>query len=282
MDIIENYNHEKILHRNHIPALIAVLNKEELKEAFPAQAFIPLHWHRSVEITLIENGECILQVGNNRMVIKDDFTCVNSGVLHSIVGKHIQDDVHVIIVVLSYDFIRMYCPDIENIIFDLTLKENHSDLKELYYRLENLYLNQDQYTYLKINACLLEILHLLLSQYQRPKFQNYKKNFEQTKEILSYIHEHYQEDLTLESTAKYFHMSKEHFSRQFHHCVGKTYLNYLMSYRLYHAYNDVVNSDKTIQDIARIHGFLNTKSFIRVFTKEYKQTPLQYRKNRTE
>ena len=104
------------------------------------------------------------------------------------------------------------------------------------------------------------------------------KNQEQIKEILTYLHEHYQEPLSLSDMADSFYMSKEHFSRQFHHYIGKTFRDYLSSYRLFKAYDDIINSDMTVQDIARLHGFLNVKSFIKIFRDTYHQTPLQYRK----
>lgn len=275
----KDWNHEQILSKNHIPALIAILDKEEIDKVMPMQKFIPLHWHRSIEISLIENAEAILQIGTKKTIVKNDFTCINSSVLHSISGHSLNNQTHCIILVLSYDFIKTYYPDIDHVTFDLSLKQDHSDLKALFYRLKTLYLNQDEYTYLQINACLLDILHLMLSQYQKPKVQSDKDKFILIKDVLSYLHQHYQEDLTLEDMAKHFHMSKEHFSRQFHQYVRETYIHYLKAYRLYQAYDDVVHSHKTIQDIARIHGFLNVKSFINAFTREYHQTPLQYRKN---
>ena len=81
------------------------------------------------------------------------------------------------------------------------------------------------------------------------------KNHEQMKEILTYLHEHYQEPLSLNDMAASFYMSKEHFSRQFHLYVGKTFRDYLASYRLYKAYEDIINTDMTVQDIARSSNY---------------------------
>lgn len=96
--------------------------------------------------------------------------------------------------------------------------------------------------------------------------------------VLAYIHDHYQEDLSLNKMTSIFYVSKEHFSRQFHHYVGKSFKEYLMSYRLYKAYDDVISTSKTIQEIAYDHGFLNVKSFIKLFKETYHSTPFQYRK----
>ncbi|MEG0365933.1 MAG: AraC family transcriptional regulator [Coprobacillus sp.] len=276
---MKTYYHERVNHQDDIPALIAILDNKEIKKVFPSNPFIPSHWHRSIEITLIENAEVILQIGEREYNIENDFTCVNSGIVHSLIANKVTKDVHCIILVLSYEFVKQYVPEIDNITFDLSLKKDHSDLKELYYRLEKLYIHQSKGSYLKIIACLLEIISVLVESYQVNHIKKSSvKNQEQIKEVLNYLHDHYQEELTLTSMADYFHMSHEHFSRQFHHYIGKTFRDYLSSYRLYKAYDDIINTDMTIQSIARNHGFLNVKSFIKVFYDTYHETPLQYRK----
>lgn len=278
---MKTYYHERVIHQENIPALIAILDGDEIKDIFSNEVFIPTHWHRSLEVSLIENAEVILQIGEKEYLIQDDFTCVNSGVVHSLRVKTLTKDVHSIILVLSYDFIKQYVPQIDDISFDLSIKADHSDLKKLYYKLENLYAHHNQTSYLKITACLLEIISVLVESYQVKKQtikKSSSKNQEQIKEILTYLHDHYQEELSLTDMSNYFHISHEHFSRQFHYYVGKTFRDYLSSYRLYKAYDDVINTDITIQAIARKHGFLNVKSFIKVFCDNYHETPLQYRK----
>ena len=278
---MDKYYHERVTLKHQIPAMIAVLDQDEIEKQFPYGAFIPMHWHRSLEISLLENAEVVLQIGEKEYFIDNDFTCVNSGTLHSLHAQSIRENPHCFIVLISYDFMKQYYSNIDNISFDLSLKDNHDDLRVLYRRLENLYLHQDEYSYLVMTACIFDIFALLLREYKIDK-QYIKtkssKNHEQMKEILTYLHEHYQEPLSLNDMAASFYMSKEHFSRQFHLYVGKTFRDYLASYRLYKAYEDIINTDMTVQDIARIHGFCNVKSFIKLFHETYHQTPLQYRK----
>lgn len=278
-----DYYHERVQLEKQMPAMIGVLDKETYRIFFPHDTFILEHWHRSLELCLHENIEVVLRMNKKEYVIKNDFTCINSGVVHSLRGsnKELDEASRSIIVLISYDFMKTYYPEIDDVFFDLSLKDNHDDLKKLYYRLSDLYLHQDDFTYLEINACILEIFSLLLREYKVEKQMTYKKDYkkqEQVKKILNYIENHYQEDLSLSYMAEQIHMSKEHFSRQFHQIIGKTYKEYLSSYRLYKAYDDVVNSDLSIQDVARIHGFLNVKSFIKLFNETYHETPLQYRK----
>lgn len=278
---MEEKIHERVEHPEQIPAMIAILDYKNLKQYFPSDIFIPSHWHRSLEITLIENAEVYLRIKDHETKIENDFTCVNSGDVHSLRAGILQKDASCIILLISYDFIKQHVPDFDHIVFDLHKCEDHTPLKQIYYHLRDLYVNQDQFSYLLITACILEILQHLLANYQKPRYDikhKSSRNEDQIKQILTYVHNHYQEEMTLQDMALNFHMSKEYFSRQFHQNVGKTFLDYLSNYRLYKAYDDVIQSDMTIQDIARKHGFYNVRSFIKIFHEAYHETPLQYRK----
>lgn len=275
------YRHEFIKQNDKLPAMIAVLEESQIQTTFPNEIFIPAHWHRSLEISWIEHAQVVLEIGEHKQLIEDDFTCINSGVVHSLRCQKIKQDPSCIIVILSYEFLKQIVPEIDEVYFDLQLQKDHSDLKILYKKLKELYQSQTPYAYLDIIACLFEVVSLLMKNYQKPKDEYAKKtakNQDQIQQILTYLQEHYDQDLSLQKIAEQFHMSKEHFSRQFHHYVGKTYRDYVSSYRLYQAYHDVIHSDLCIQDIARKHGFVNVKSFIQAFTKSYQETPLKYRK----
>lgn len=277
-----SYQHETVKFENQIPAMIVVLDQNQIEHYFPTEIFIPAHWHRSLEITWIEKTEVMLQIGEQNIRIEDDFTCVNSGVVHSLSCREVKEGSKCIIVLFSYEFLKQYCPDIDDIYFDMNKQQNHQPLKILYDKLETIYQSEEPYNYLKVTACLLEILQLLMKdymEYKTTKAIRLAKNQDKIQIVLTYLHEHYQEDLSLTMMADQFHMSREHFSRQFHYYVGKTFRDYLSSYRLYKAYQDITQSDLSIQDIARIHGFLNVKSLIHQFTKVYHETPMKYRKN---
>lgn len=278
---MEDKIHERVQHSPKIPAMIGILDHQNLKQYFPSDIFIPSHWHRSLEITLIEHAQVYLRVKDKETIIENDFTCINSGEVHSLRAGVMKEDATCIILLISYDFLKQYVSDFDNIVFDLSIDKDHQPLKEMYYRLRYLYLQQDSYSYLAITACILEILQHLLAHFQTKRYDikmKSSRNQDQIKQILTYVHEHYQEEMTLQDMAMQFHISKEYFSRQFHQNVGKTFLEYVTNYRLYKAYDDVVSSDMTIQDIARKHGFYNVRSFIKVFHVAYQETPLQYRK----
>lgn len=117
---MENYTYEKIEHTDQIPALIAIVRKKDIDQ-FPNDMFIHSHWHRSIEVSLIEHAKCILQRGSHKEIIENDFTCVNSGEVHSITPVRFDEDVHCIILVIAYDFVKQVYPKIDQVIYMLCI-----------------------------------------------------------------------------------------------------------------------------------------------------------------
>lgn len=278
---MNNVIYEKINLNPNLPALLGYFGKEnsDVKKHY----YIPPHWHRSIEITFVIEGEVVGFINGKSISAKSgDFIFVNSGDVHEF-EKYQERLCGVVILVLSYDFIKKVYPNIDNIQFDIMDSNCKKDrLQEIFLEIKELYLNQNELDYIKINSYIYEILYILLTNYRIQKEDNYKNNYfkykERQKEILIYISENYKKELPLEHISKHFYMSSEYFSRKFHKWFGVTYKAYLNNFRLSKAYEDIINSDDNIQDIASFHGFSNIKSFISVFKQKYNMTPLKYRK----
>lgn len=272
--------YEKVNLNPNIPAMLGYWGKENIdaKSAF----YIGPHWHRSIEITFLTEGQ-VEGVINGRSIKVNcgDFIFVNSGDVHEIEKKQ-GKLCGGIILVLSYDFIKSVYPNIDNIRFDIYKKSNSKKrLVDIFLTIKDIYLNPKELDYIKINSYIYEILYILLSDFtaedDNSNLENYFKYRDKQKEILMYIGENYREELSLDKISKQFYMSSEYFSRKFHEWFGVTYKIYLANYRLSKAYEDLINSDDNIQDIALTHGFLNVKSFINIFKEKYNMTPSKYR-----
>ncbi|MGL4570447.1 MAG: AraC family transcriptional regulator [Clostridium sp.] len=277
---MNNITYEKVNLNPNIPALLVYFGKENISDE--RCLYIPSHWHRSIEMTLIINGEVSATINGKNYIVKDgEFTFINSGDVHEL-KKNSKAPCSGVILILSYDFIKKIYPDIDNIQFDVMGTNKHNGkLHEIFLNLKELYLNQSELDYIKINSYIYEVLYILLKNYRTLKSEdntgNYFKYKERQKDILTYISENYSEDLTLERISKHFYMSSDYFSRKFHEWFGVTYKVHLNNFRLYKAYEDVATTAYSIQDIAYSHGFSNVKSFIITFKDKYNMTPLKYR-----
>lgn len=277
--------YERNMMDENLPVRILLFDDTELSqlniadEGSEVQHFVPPHWHRSIEMTYVVKGTLNLQLGeSSRKVKSGEFLLVNSGVLHE-VSNDPSPDIEVIVFIISYDFLKDKIANFDEIGFDIyNNRTTYSEFSRLFIEIRELYRRNETYAYLKIRAKLLEILAILMDKHQI-KFDAESKDHEKIREVLEYIHANYNHDLTQHEVAEEYHVSREHFSRQFKKKIGITFTDYLINYRIYRAFTDIVMTNDAIQDVALRHGFPNTKSFITHFKRKYKMTPNAYRRS---
>lgn len=93
--------------------------------------------------------------------------------------------------------------------------------------------------------------------------------------ILSYISEHYSEDLTLDFLANEFFISKYHLSREFSRVVGTSVHRYIVQKRLIMA-RQMMASGTSTSEVSQLCGFGDYSNFYRAFTGEYQISPRKY------
>lgn len=74
-------------------------------------------------------------------------------------------------------------------------------------------------------------------------------------------------------------MSYGYFSRCFHDIIGVSFSDYYSQIRISHAKELLLNTDKTVQEIAFLTGYNNEKYFSRIFKKLTNVSPSEFRKN---
>lgn len=104
------------------------------------------------------------------------------------------------------------------------------------------------------------------------------RNNEIIEEAVKYIYYNYDKDLTLEGVAQKFNLSKSHFSKRFKAVTGFGYKEYLVNVRLKEASNLLLNTDKSITEIAFTCGFNDSNYFGDAFRKANGISPHKYRK----
>lgn len=94
---------------------------------------------------------------------------------------------------------------------------------------------------------------------------------------ITYINEHYMEDVTLDRVAEFAGFSKYYFSRMFKQFSGLSFLEYLTHKRLNVAADLLVRTRKPIREIAEESGFGSMATFNRIFRDSKSCTPSQFR-----
>lgn len=95
--------------------------------------------------------------------------------------------------------------------------------------------------------------------------------------ITSYIHMHYNEDISLTTLAEIFSLSPYYLSHQFKEITGYTVIQYIQLTRIKNAQYLLSNSNEKITQISDDTGFSSFSQFNRVFRKICDMSPSDYR-----
>ncbi len=274
-----NYYQEKIETNSLIPAKIYFGYGSDETSHYP------LHWHSNLEFDLVISGmiKGIIN-GVHVDVYPGEFFFVNSGELHETSSDDISR-LNTVTILLSNDLLREYCEDIDSYYFDFTGKEKAKQkVKRLIIECAYLYEQKEDFYELEISIVLRKICSILLNECKKEKqekgYDRYgQKNMKNIKKAIGFMENNFSRSFSLEDIASEIGMSPNYFSRFFKKNTGETFYSYLNKIRLYYAHRELLNSDRTITEIAYNNGFANVKSFIEVFKSVYNTTPSRYKRN---
>ena len=104
-------------------------------------------------------------------------------------------------------------------------------------------------------------------------------DMELSSRILSYINEHFKEDITLESLAHEFGYNKSYLSRYFKSSFNIGFNQYISTVRLKNALILMNEKKHSLTHCAFAGGFNSMRTFYRVFENEFNCSPKEYLKN---
>ena len=97
--------------------------------------------------------------------------------------------------------------------------------------------------------------------------------------VMGYIVENFQKSASLKEAAAIANMTTHAFCKYFRRITRKTFVEALNDYRLGFATKQLVNTDKTISQIAFESGFNEVSNFHKTFKRKINTSPLAYRNN---
>ena len=131
---------------------------------------------------------------------------------------------------------------------------------------------------MRINGKLNDLLTLLMeSSWHREAHTNAPKKMEISR-VKSFLDEHYEEKLSLESVASHFFIDKHYLARLFKEQYGVTLVTYLQQVRITHAKRMLRFTDKSIEEIGLECGIGELNYFSRVFKKLEGVSPSEFQR----
>lgn len=98
-----------------------------------------------------------------------------------------------------------------------------------------------------------------------------------TQKIVHYIAQNFTEEITLDSLAKEFNVSKYYISHTFSKSIKITLPNYLSIIRAEYAAGMIRSTNESITNICNESGFSSQTTFNRAFKRIYRMTPREYK-----
>ncbi len=288
--------------------IITQKNQKELKKhgnyAFPVHISIEeiqsyekgvflWHWHPEIELTLILSGEIKYQVDSATYILAagDGLFC-NSNSLHS--GRMIEKKE---CTYLSITFHPRFLYGYENSILHtkyvsfITANESWSSLvlknsvlwqQEILSSIMEIYkLSKNPEPDFEMQAHLL-LMHIWQKLYRHFSTQPDREiksshHLQRLRDMITFIEEHYHQEITLDDVAKVANICKSECCRFFKKHMGMTIFDYILYIRVQHSLPLLTGAD-SITEVASMAGFSSPSYYSQIFKRYMKCTPMEYKK----
>lgn len=252
------------------------------------------HWHNELELTLILEGQMEYHLNEKcHLVSAGTGILVNNNALH--MARAV--DAHpckYLVVIFDAALIdgqsagtikdQYITPLTENAVLEGLLIQPGDPGQEAFEGLmrEIMALNQTRPDYheLLIKAALCKLWALLHRQYLAEMAHRHFSppvSISYIKQMLAFIHENYQQPLTLRQIAQAGHVSESACCRIFKKTLRKTPFQYLHEYRIQKSLPLLVEGAQSITEIAQAVGFGGASYYAEIFKKYMRTTPRDYR-----
>ena len=256
---------------------------------------VPTHWHTEMELIVIKKGEGMVSVNlTPYKVCAGDIIIVLPGQLHSI-SSYENARMEYENILFMPDMLKSRTTDSCNLDCLNPILNGYIDFPErihsqlhYYNHIQSCIIQMDDLSRDKpagyqmgIKGCLLMLLFHLYTNNTKMEQIKPKKYLEKLKLVLEYIHNNYQNQITIEEIADVCHYSPSHFMKFFKETMGCGFTQYLNDYRLTLAAKLLQTTDNSILEISVQTGFENLSYFNRLFKRKYNRTPTVYREQNT-
>ena len=243
-----------------------------------------LHWHKRVEIILIEEGECGFLIDTKSYTARQgDIIFINSCVLHQFVptGNYCT------VCVNQFSKSILLANRINFMEIPVHISAEELREKKIFSNVMNIFKNSEEEYSLKLenyesmlnsnNTILYNLLGRHFTKNTDDTIRDIHK-LHQLQKIADYIEQNYNQDISLESISKIFNYSPSNISMLFSKHFNINYRDYLNNIRIYNATGILVTTGKSCSEVAMECGFPTIRTFNNVFKKHVGCTPVEYRK----
>ncbi len=159
--------------------------------------------------------------------------------------------------------------------------EGNNELGTLFEAVETMILKEEVGKEIGSKSILLALVHALVKlellnlDYLDQMLQS---QTDKMMEVLRYVQEHIEKEITEEEVAHMLGYNTSYFSQLFKRNMKINFSTYLLYYKVSEAEKMLIETNQSVTEIALALGFNSLSYFNRVFKKKHKMAPSQYRK----
>ena len=245
-----------------------------------------LHSHSFVEISHVVSGEAEHEIGGARYnVHRGDIIVIKPGVPHAFRPIECDEPFVAYDMMFVKGFVGSAFDDACSMIYN---PESEKDIHlsgigyqffgELFHKAYSEYCGKQKGYMELIRAYATELVVNLIRKREHEGEDRISLRLRNAvRSTVAYIEKNYTRHITLEELSSRIYFSKDYLSKVFREATGMTVGAYLQKVRLKVASGLLLDTDKTVMEIAEESGFGDVKSFYTVFKREMKMTPGEYR-----
>lgn len=239
------------------------------------------HWHRSIEIFAVFEGQLNFYMNDQAYPLhRGDFVLVNSNEVHSVFSPVPNKTV---VLQIPLAVFQNYYTDELFIRFSHSPHRQDEKVMGLVDEMYQTYMEGKMGYELKVQSQFYMLIYLLVTKYRKTEVNasavRHSKKLDRLSVITGYIRDHYREELSLEQLAGIFGYSPTYLSKMFQKYAMTNYKAYLQNIRIEYGLKDLLDSDLTIGEIAVKNGFPDGRAFSKALKKKSGMLPSEYRKN---
>lgn len=253
---------------------------------------VPPHWHDDVEIIVVKSGRGIVNVDTKSyQVKKGELIIVRPGQIHAIYQEEkctMEYENIIFQTKLLYSSASDLCTlrffkSYFDLKYDLPVhvnrnSKNNGELYDCIEKIDNFCRDTPVNYQMIVKSYLYQFFYIFAQNQETLVVADKNKNLNKMKSIISYVEQHYREDISIEEVSTAIGCSSSHFMKMFKKNMHTTFTTYLNDYRLNKAAHLLLNTEDSIVNIMGEVGFNNLSYFNRLFKEYFRMTPREFRK----
>ena len=256
----------------------------------------PWHWHNDFEFGLVLHGSILYKTSRQEFLLgPGDAVFINSGVLHALVPMSEAREIRLQTQFFDRAFlagelggavdVRYVLPVVEQKSLDAVAvrgeRAEHRAFLGLLRQALDIGMAEEPFYELRLRSTFSRLWEQVYqwAMDERARGVEYDAQEDRRiKQILGHIQQHFAEKLTVREMAAAGHVSARECYRIFQRRLGMTPNEYLLSFRLQRARTLLLESDKSVLEIAVETGFGTSSYLGKLFRAHYGQSPREYRR----